>query len=240
MMAFTQGRVWRLFITSPLLQALVIGLLASLLAKGLWTLAPVTYSALDWALYDSWLRVRAPIATSDALTVVVRDPDSEARFGATLDRAVLAQFISAAHDAGAAAIGIDHRLDHASPASLGGAASDALFIEALHAAGRVVLVHDPLNGPQVSEVLKNTQPAVTPVSVSQSRIEEPTTAAAKSGALHSDLFFEVGRKGLTDEARKLLQAQASFLKKDANLGVLLQGYTDQQGSASYNMELSTK
>ena len=103
-----------------------------------------------------------------------------------------------------------------------------------------VTAHDPLNGPQVSEVLRNTQPMVTPVSVSQSRIEEPTTAAAKSGALHSDLFFEVGRKGLTDEARKLLQAQASFLKKDANLGVLLQGYTDQQGSASYNMKLGMK
>ena len=191
-MAFTQGRVWRLFITSPLLQALVIGLLASLLAKGLWALAPVTYSALDWALYDSWLRVRAPIATSDALTVVVRDPDSEARFGATLDRAVLAQFISAAHDAGAAAIGIDHRLDHASPASLGGAASDALFIEALHAAGPVVLVHDP-------ETALETDAAITGhvlVSVQPDRVtrEVPLLAAIEGkpvtafGALLYDVY----------------------------------------------------
>src|SRR6478672_4217519 len=59
------------------------------------------------------------------------------------DRAVLSQFITAVHEAGASAIGIDHRLDHASPSSLGGAASDALLIEALHAAGPVVLVHDP-------------------------------------------------------------------------------------------------
>ena len=143
MIPLSWPRLWRLFITVPLLQALTIGLLASVLAKGLWTLAPVTFTALDWTLYDTWLRVRAPIATSDALSIVVRDPDSEERFGAMLDRAVLAQFITAVHEAGASAIGIDHRLDHASPSSLGGAASDALLIEALHAAGPVVLVHDP-------------------------------------------------------------------------------------------------
>ena len=142
-MLFSCSRVWRLFITTPLLQAMAIGLLASLVAKGLWTVAPVTFTALDWALYDTWLRVRAPSSTSDALVVVVRDPESEERFGAVLDRAVLAQLVNAVHEAGASAIGIDHRLDHASPASLGGAASDALLIEALHAAGPVVLIHDP-------------------------------------------------------------------------------------------------
>jgi transcriptional regulator with PAS, ATPase and Fis domain len=143
MIPLSWHRVWRLFITAPLLQAIAIGLLASLLAKGLWTLAPVTFTALDWALYDSWLRVRAPIAISEALTIVVRDPDSVERFGAVLDRAVLAQVITAVREAGASAIGIDHRLDHARSASLGGAASDALLVEALLAAGPVVFVHDP-------------------------------------------------------------------------------------------------
>jgi transcriptional regulator with PAS, ATPase and Fis domain/CHASE2 domain-containing sensor protein len=155
--------VWRLFITTPLLQAVAIGLLASLLAKGLWTLAPVTFTALDWALYDTWLRVRAPIAASGALTIVLRDPDSEERFGAVLDRAILAQVITAVHEAGASAIGIDHRLDHASSASLGGAASDALLVESLFAAGPVVFVHDPETaletGPTLSgHVLVSTQP----------------------------------------------------------------------------------
>ena len=163
MIPLSWPRLWRLFITAPLLQALTIGLLASVLAKGLWTLAPVTFTALDWTLYDTWLRVRAPIATSDALSIVVRDPDSEERFGAMLDRAVLAQFITAVHEAGASAIGIDHRLDHASPSSLGGAASDALLIEALHAAGPVVLVHDPetvleTGGAMTGHVLVSTQP----------------------------------------------------------------------------------
>ena len=163
MMPLSWPRLWRLFITVPLLQALTIGLLALVLAKGLWMFAPVTFTALNWTLYDTWLRVRAPIATSDAMNIVIRDPDSEERFGAILDRAVLAQFITAIHEAGASAIGIDHRLDHASPSSLGGAASDALLIEALHAAGPVVLVHDPdialeTGAAMTGHVLVSTQP----------------------------------------------------------------------------------
>ena len=97
---------------------------------------------------------------------------------------------------------------------------------------------EQLNGSQVSEVLKNTQPLVTPVSLSPARIQEPP--APRSGVIHTDLYFEVGRKALTDEARKLLQEQAALLKSDADLGVLVQGYTDQQGSSSYNLKLGMK
>ncbi|HKT34469.1 MAG TPA: OmpA family protein [Nitrospira sp.] len=99
---------------------------------------------------------------------------------------------------------------------------------------------EPLNGLQVSEALRNTQPVITPVSVSQPKTEVAGATTTKPGILHTDLYFEVGRKGLTDEVRTLLQAQASLLKQDANLGVLVQGYTDQQGSTTYNMKLGMK
>jgi peptidoglycan-associated lipoprotein len=98
---------------------------------------------------------------------------------------------------------------------------------------------EPLSGVQVSEALKTTQPIVTPVSLSPSASAEPV-ARTTSGIFHTDLYFEVGRKGLTDEARTLLQGQASILKQDANLGVLIQGYTDHQGSARYNRTLGLK
>jgi peptidoglycan-associated lipoprotein len=97
-----------------------------------------------------------------------------------------------------------------------------------------------LNKSQVSEALKNTQPLLTPVSMSHSKAEDAQVPATKPPVLHTDLYFEVGRKGLTDEARKQLQEQASMLKHDANLGALIQGYTDHQGSASYNKTLGLK
>ena len=58
--------------------------------------------------------------------------------------------------------------------------------------------------------------------------------------IHADVYFEVGRKGLTDEAKAQLAAQADMLKQHEDYGVLIQGYTDQQGSASYNMQLGMK
>jgi len=98
---------------------------------------------------------------------------------------------------------------------------------------------DQLNGSQVSEVLKNNQPSVTPVSLPVPRSQE-AAGTTNPGIIHTDLYFEVGRKGLTDDARKLLQEQAMVLKNDPNRGVLVQGYTDQQGSASYNLKLGMK
>jgi peptidoglycan-associated lipoprotein len=70
----------------------------------------------------------------------------------------------------------------------------------------------------------------------------PVTAPAASlpDIIHSDVYFEVGRKGLTDEAKGALSAQAVMLKQLEDYGVLVQGYTDQQGSASYNMKLGLK
>ncbi|MCC6139391.1 MAG: sigma 54-interacting transcriptional regulator [Nitrospira sp.] len=154
--------LWRLLITSLPLQALIIGLLAALLAGAPWLAAPATFTALDWTAYDTWLRQRAPIAVSPSLTIVVRDPASDERFGAgSLDRAVLAQLIAAAHDAGAAAIGIDHRMGHASPPQLGGAASDALLLEAAKTAGRIVTVFED-DAPPAPDAIMEGHLALSP------------------------------------------------------------------------------
>ena len=97
-----------------------------------------------------------------------------------------------------------------------------------------------LTGSEVSEVLKSSQIQATPVSFPAGKIQETTTAMPKPGIIHEDVYFEVGRKGLTDEGRKLIHEQATLLTSDADLGVLVQGYTDAQGSASYNMKLGMK
>ena len=133
----------RLFISSIPFQALSIGLGTTVLSALLWFSSPATFTALDYTVFDTWLLHRRSIAVSPSLAVVSRDPASEARFGSgRWDRAILARLVVAIHEAGAAVIGIDHRLDHASPAQAGGAASDALLLEALRTASPVVLVHE--------------------------------------------------------------------------------------------------
>ena len=63
------------------------------------------------------------------------------------------------------------------------------------------------------------------------------TASNMSDSIHTDIYFEVGRKGLTDDAKAILATQADLAKNDPDLGILVQGYTDQQGSISYNHKL---
>ncbi|HKQ34799.1 MAG TPA: CHASE2 domain-containing protein, partial [Nitrospiraceae bacterium] len=144
MLDASRSRLWRKFLSSSWLQAGAMGLLATVLAFGLWTAASTTFTALDWAAYDFWLSDRAPIPVSPSLLIVTRDPASEEEFGGgPWDRAILARLLTSAHESGALAIGLDHRLDHAGPAQLGGAASDALLLEAMSTASPIVVVQSP-------------------------------------------------------------------------------------------------
>jgi peptidoglycan-associated lipoprotein len=93
-----------------------------------------------------------------------------------------------------------------------------------------------LTDTQVSTLLKN-QSATSPLSEPLTKAVATKASAATGDVVHTDIYFEVGRKGLTDEARSILATQAEILKKDADLGLLVQGYTDQQGSAGYNKKL---
>ena len=91
-----------------------------------------------------------------------------------------------------------------------------------------------LSNAQVMNVLKTstTQP-IEPVVHSQT----VPAASHRSDSIHTDIYFEVGRKGLTDNAKAILATQADVAKNDPDLGILVQGYTDQQGSTSYNHKL---
>ena len=96
---------------------------------------------------------------------------------------------------------------------------------------------EPLTNAQVAHALKtSTIHPIEPIVHTQT---VPATSY-KSDNIHTDLYFEVGRKGLTDDAKAILATQADLVKNDPDLGILVQGYTDRQGSASYNIKLGMK
>ena len=93
---------------------------------------------------------------------------------------------------------------------------------------------ETLTNAQVANVLKTgTTSPVEPIVHNQTVL----AAGYKSDSIHTDIYFEVGRKGLTDDAKAILATQADLAKNDPDLGILVQGYTDQQGSVSYNHKL---
>ena len=91
-------------------------------------------TALDWSVYDTWLRARVTVGQAPSLVIVARDPASEARFGTgPWDRAVVARVIGALGRGGAAVVGLDVPLGMPSVPGRGGAASDALLAQAAQA-----------------------------------------------------------------------------------------------------------
>lgn len=96
---------------------------------------------------------------------------------------------------------------------------------------------EALNGTQVSQALK-TSTDTPPIPTTN--VEAAPLAVRSLDVLHDDIQFEIGRKGLTDDAKADLQRHAEFLKGEPDWGVLLQGYTDQQGSMSFNKILGMK
>ena len=100
---------------------------------------------------------------------------------------------------------------------------------------------EAIDSAQVSQVFKTP---TDPISVSPSMpavpVTEVPTATRSTDILHDDIQFEIGRKGLSDDGKAALQRHATFLKGEPDWGVLLTGYTDQQGSMSFNKILGMK
>jgi len=98
-------------------------------------------TAVDWSVYDRWLRARHPVADTARLVIVARDAASDARFGAgPLDRAVLARVVAALGRGGAVVVGLDVALGTPSAPGRGGAASDALLAQAAQTVDVVFVV----------------------------------------------------------------------------------------------------
>ena len=92
----------------------------------------------------------------------------------------------------------------------------------------------------VTEFSRKTATVDQTVAATTPAAQVPLATMSISDIVHTDIYFEVGRKGLTDEGKMQLAAQAAMLTQHEDYGVLIQGYTDQQGSASYNMQLGLK
>ncbi|ALA57212.1 OmpA family protein [Nitrospira moscoviensis] len=123
---------------------------------------------------------------------------------------------------------------------LGGLIAAAWYYGQLAEPVKMTPVTDRAENANVSDLLKKA--SVLNQAEASTTQPTPVTAPVVSPAdiIHADVYFEVGRRGLTDEAKAQLAAQAAMLKQHEDYGVLIQGYTDQQGSASYNMTLGLK
>ncbi|MGA6828115.1 OmpA family protein [Nitrospira sp. NS4] len=99
---------------------------------------------------------------------------------------------------------------------------------------------DKVDPASVSDIFKKASPLNQAEASTTNSTPVTAPAAPPADIIHSDIYFEVGRKGLTDEAKAQLSAQGDLLKQQQDYAVLIQGYTDQQGSERYNKQLGMK
>lgn len=93
---------------------------------------------------------------------------------------------------------------------------------------------------EVTDLLKKTAVVNQAEALATHPTQVGTQVVSIPDIIHADIYFEVGRKRLTDEGKAQVSAQAARMRQHADYGVLIQGYTDQQGSASYNKQLGMK
>ncbi len=169
----------------------ILGLAATLITVSVWTLGPTNLPALDWAVYDRWLRTGDGGPANRALVVVERDPASEARWGpGPWDRAVLARVITSLGRAAATTIAVDVALGPAGTPGQGSAASDALLAEATALTGAVVypIVLEPAGERPLDHSGEARAGALTHVSwVEASRVPLDLAEARAPGALLAGL-----------------------------------------------------
>jgi len=148
----------RHFLRSTAGIACLVALAGTVIVWSAARLIPATVAAVDGSLYETWLRTRSPIPVSPAVVYATRNAETDIRFGAgPLDPALLARIISALNRAGAAVIGIAAPLEHPNAQRRGGAAGEAMLIEATRASGRVVF---PLTAHLSSEPLVTAPPVI--------------------------------------------------------------------------------
>ena len=56
----------------------------------------------------------------------------------------------------------------------------------------------------------------------------------------SDVFFDLDKSDLKDEARAALQKNADWMKKWTSTQVTVEGHCDSRGSSEYNLALGTR
>ncbi len=69
---------------------------------------------------------------------------------------------------------------------------------------------------------------------------EREMAAAMDMFENEDIYFSKGSYSLSSEAQELLEKKARWLKKNPEISVIIQGHTDEPGTAEYNLAFGAR
>ena len=95
--------------------------------------------------------------------------------------------------------------------------------------------------PEVQEQDQQMAAEKTPQELEQERLEreaaERQLRAEKIKFMYEDIHFQKGRHSLNAKAQNILKRKATWLMKNPDFKVLVEGHTDERGSKEYNFAL---
>ncbi len=100
--------------------------------------------------------------------------------------------------------------------------------------------------PQTTQTTKTSTPTKTATDTSSSKTDldkneaTPDTPPAAKADLGQVIFFEFDSSTLADDARGTLDNNAKWLKENAARTLLIEGHTDETGTAEYNLGLGQR
>ena len=79
------------------------------------------------------------------------------------------------------------------------------------------------------------------VEAKTAKLEETSASSrGEEAVVLQDALFDYDRYDIRTDARPVLDSAASFLKKNANLNVLIEGHCDERGTNEYNLALGER
>jgi peptidoglycan-associated lipoprotein len=100
-----------------------------------------------------------------------------------------------------------------------------------------------------SKDVKITEQQLTEDKTPYQTIEDADQAAALNKAaddkiqeveVQDRVFFDYNSSSLNDEAKKILNVQAEWLKSDSSIRITIEGHCDERGTREYNIALGEK
>lgn len=93
---------------------------------------------------------------------------------------------------------------------------------------------------EVVEPVKK-EPVKEVIEQKEAKLQEPAVVAkAEEPSVFKDVLFDYDKYNIRDDARPVLDAVASYLKKNGSIGIVIEGHCDERGTNEYNLALGEK
>ena len=96
------------------------------------------------------------------------------------------------------------------------------------------------NGPSDWDAETSSAPLGAPLPEGQFGAQDATSPVFFQNTVGDRVLFAVDQSVLSEQSRILLNAQASWLMRNADYSALIEGHADQQGTREYNLALGAR